>query len=736
MVGGEASLGLWSPKRGLQMNTNAATFPWWSSETVALPANQLIEFKFVICKEGEMTPITWESFQGNRSMNVAVGSPVTMRSTWDDQKSIMVPSPSKLSSEAPASPDSLVPEGGNPMRRTASASQFVVAEMETMKSSINQREPMRRNFSQSLFGVDEPAQAKVESSNGTNGATTKAPAAAAAIAAAVAEAPSGEPRKTVSLKHVSSFSALTEVADSEVKEETWKRHKKEYEPYNLDVPIVIVTSEIAPWSKTGGLGLVALSYSEQFARNGHRTMAVSPKYREYEGIKQIGETRVLINNNQEVVTFWHKFIEYGEGKGCDYIFIGHPSIQRDGGLYNGEDGREYGDNLFRFTLLSAAAMEAPLILNIGGTTYGDKVIFLANDWQAGLVPLYLCYKYRRNKCYMQSRCIYAVHNLGYQGMYPHINASSFFSVEPQAANDLALGNCVNLCKGALICADRVITVSPNYATEIQTKEGGFGLEGFVRGKAHGLRLSGILNGIDDCWNPSIDKKLFRNFDLADFEAGKLHNKVELQRRLGLRQEENVVLVGFVGRLTWQKGVDVLAEIIDWLMTDTGNGVTGRVQLIMMGQGEEKYASALRWAETNFKGRACGYVGFDPAVEHQMMAGCDLFLMPSRYEPCGLPQMYAQRYGTLPVVHATGGLVDSVVDVAKGVDTATGFHIPYMAADKMKEVLYKAMEMYLKRPVDFKTMQRTAMQQDYYWPKAMDEYEKNIDYTLYDPASVR
>lgn len=197
-----------------------------------------------------------------------------------------------------------------------------------------------------------------------------------------------------------------------------------------------------------------------------------------------------------------------------------------------------------------------------------------------------------------------------------------------------------------------------------------------------------------------------------------------------------MLIGFVGRLTWQKGVDVLAEVIRWLMEDTGNGVTGRVQLVMMGNGEERYANNLRWAECTFPGSACGYVGFDPGVEHQVMAGCDLFLMPSRYEPCGLPQMYAQRYGTLPVVHATGGLVDSVKDISHGLEVATGFHIQYMNASKMKEVLFTAMEMCLKRPTEFQQMQRNAMQEDYYWPKAMDEYERNIDFTLYDPPQPR
>lgn len=186
----------------------------------------------------------------------------------------------------------------------------------------------------------------------------------------------------------------------------------------------------------------------------------------------------------------------------------------------------------------------------------------------------------------------------------------------------------------------------------------------------------------------------------------------------------------------QKGVDVLASVVDWLMQDTGNGVTGHAQLIMMGNGDKEYSDILRQLEGRHKGKVCGYVGFDPAVEHQMMAGCELFLMPSRYEPCGLPQMYSQAYGTLPVVTATGGLVDSVKDICEGVDVATGFHAWPLSTDKLKEAIYKAAELVLKRPTDFQCMQRTAMQCDYYWPKAMDEYEKNIDRALYEAPTTR
>jgi starch synthase len=279
-------------------------------------------------------------------------------------------------------------------------------------------------------------------------------------------------------------------------------------------------------------------------------------------------------------------------------------------------------------------------------------------------------------------------------------------------------------------------VSPNYAHEIQQPQGGFGLHDFVRAKASSGRAVGILNGIDDAWNPQTDKKIYSNYSVESFVQGKRMNKGALQKELNLEPNPNCVLIGFTGRLTWQKGVDVLGSIIPWLMQDTGNGVTGNCQLIMMGNGERQYADVLRWAEVTYPGKVCGYVGFDPEVEHKIMAGCDLFLMPSRYEPCGLPQMCSQLYGTLPIVTDTGGLHDSVKDISAGLSVATGFHIPHLEQGKVKEVVYKAAELFFKQAADFQAMQMNAMLSDYYWTRAIDEYEKQIDVTLSDYGSFR
>jgi len=740
VVGGPEALGSWSPALSLQLTTTSDTYPVWKSAFIPLASTGAVEYKFLVQREDRKGTARWQDFQGNHHVTPEANMTVEASSDWGraavDVCTVRTEPPVAKRSETTTEKAAAQQEKEEMLMKMAEsgveAASAEVASKCPLAVTIAGREMARRNFSQSLLSLDFEDDAAEAVSDAE-------PAAQVVQLEKEAKQEEEKPERGVSIKHIMSFSALTELADAEEKAEhrKCKKYQSHYDPYNLHVPVVVVTSEVAPFSKTGGLGLVAASYAFEFARNGHRTMVVSPKYNHYENIQYIGETSIRVHDQEQTVKYWHLRKDYSEGGGTDFIFVEHPTIQRDGGPYNDRDGREYPDNLLRFTILSLAAMEAPLILNLNGQgTYGDKVLFLANDWQAGMVPVYLCSKYRINNCYTESRCIYVIHNLGYQGQYHGHDPVRFFGLERKYVGDLMMGKAINLCKGALVYADRVLTVSPHYAKEIQTPEGGFNLQDFVAAKAVSLRLAGILNGIDDCWNPLTDSNLSKNYSVENFEESKALNKSALQGFLDLQQDPDVCLLGFVGRLTWQKGVDVLASVISWLMQDTGNGVTGHVQIIMMGQGQPEYVEKLKWAENNYKGRICGYVGFDPKVEHRMMGGCDLLLMPSRYEPCGLPQMYSQAYGTLPVVHATGGLVDSVKDISEGIDIATGFHVRPLSPDKLKEVLFSAVEMHQKRPADFQRMQRTAMQSDYYWPKAMDEYERQIDTALYECPTVR
>jgi len=519
-----------------------------------------------------------------------------------------------------------------------------------------------------------------------------------------------------------------------------------YGAKHLSTPIVIVSSEIHPWSKTGGLAMVTGSFAYEFAMRGHRTMAVSPYYSRFEGCKMVGRAKVWLDGQEHEVRYYHQRQEYGAGKGCDYVFVDHHSYHRTEGLYGDpKRGGEYEDNLFRFSLLSIAALEAPLVLELAGSTYGQDVCFIANDWQTGLLPVYLLHKYKRSNVYRNARCLMVLHNMGYQGKYrkSRYPCDRFLGLPLEAERVLQgedinyRSDCINLLGAGIQLADRVLTVSPNYALEMQTPDGGHGLHRILREKAGRRRLVGILNGISDEWNPATDPHIPANYSVADFIIAKRKCKAALQKELGLIPDPDVALLGFCGRLCYQKGVHLITEIIPWLMTDTGNGVNGRVQILLMGKGDSNSEDQLRSAEGCYRGRVCSFVGFKAELEHKMMAACDLLLMPSQYEPCGLPQMYAQQYATLPVVHETGGLKDSVrglFDEAHSAKSATGFLFSGFNSNKFMERLYQALDIFHNKKALFKQLQENAIKSDYYWPHAMDEYERQIDLTLEEPPT--
>lgn len=484
--------------------------------------------------------------------------------------------------------------------------------------------------------------------------------------------------------------------------------------------------------------MVASSFAYEFAIRGHRTMAVAPYYSEYKDCQKVGSANVWLNGQDNEVHYYLHRADFGEGKGCDYIFVDHPCYRRPQGLYGDPlRGGEYEDNCFRFTLLSLAAAEAPLVLNLGGSVYGQEVCFITNDWQTGMLPVYLLYKYRRNRTYQKARCIMVLHNLGYQGKYQKsmLPIEEFFGLPPDAAaemdgEDPRFGNdCINLLAAGIKLADSVLTVSPNYAREIQTPDGGAGLQGILREKAYHKRLRGILNGISDEWNPMLDPHIAMAYSEENFEEGKQHCKAALQRELGLAEDPDLCLIGFCGRLCHQKGIHLILESLPWLMNNEGNNVNGFAQVVFMGKGEPSFEKQLHEVEGSYPGRLCSYVGFDPHLEHRMLAGCDILLMPSQYEPCGLPQMYAQQYATLPVVHETGGLKDSVKglwDLHRDASIATGFPFQGFSCDKFKERLYGAMHIFHYRKALWQQLQGNAIREDFYWPQAIDEYEKVID----------
>ena len=519
--------------------------------------------------------------------------------------------------------------------------------------------------------------------------------------------------------------------------------------------IVFVSSEVAPWSKTGGLADVCGSLPQALVARGHRVMVIAPKYQNgsksdvlYEGaFDTCVKAKLGCFGGEQEVGYFHQM-----KNGVDYVFVDHPSFHRKGGLY-GDSYGVYGDNQFRFTLLSHAACEAPLQLPFAecGGYYGQDVVFVANDWHAGLVPTLVASKYRPHGVYKDARTICAIHNILHQGAEPSTTfpnlgvpnewygALEYQYPEHMRAHELDEGRVVNILKGAIATSDRVLTVSQGYAYEITTPEGGQGMEGLLLSRQN--RLDGIANGIDmDEWNPEADADCAAAFTVTDM-SGKLECKRALQKELGLPQRDDVPLMGFIGRLDWQKGPDLLQNALHDMMRED-------VQVVMLGSGLPELEDFMRWAESTYPDKFRGWVGFSVPMAHRITAGCDILLMPSRFEPCGLNQLYAMRYGTLPIAHATGGLKDTITaynafgdadkvlagtaDYNQGEGVGTGWLFKDMNADALMWAVRSACDVYRSEPKMWRAMQTQAMTQDLSWDNAATKWEKVFEWSKIDP----
>ncbi|KAK9802897.1 hypothetical protein WJX73_003216 [Symbiochloris irregularis] len=492
--------------------------------------------------------------------------------------------------------------------------------------------------------------------------------------------------------------------------------------------IVFVSSEVAPWSKTGGLGDVCGSLPPALAARGHRVMVIAPMYKEYKGTKALDLEIEILGTP---ISYYHL-----HERGVDWLFVDNPGcFQRPGGLY-GDTAGTYGDNQYRFALLSQAALEAPLQLQLPGGRYGEDCLFIANDWHASMTAVYLAGKYRPHGVYSDARCILAIHNLRHQGVFPPgtfktlgLPGNWYGSLEwqyPPHQRQGAYeeeGRAINTLKGGIITSDRVCTVSPGYAWEIQTPEGGWGLEGLLRSRAYAL--NGVLNGIDDEeWNPQSDPHIDTQYNGSTFSRGKAANKAALQRELGLPERPDVPLFGFIGRLDYQKGADLILAAAPWLLAQD-------VQLICLGTGESGLEGGMRWLENTYPDKARGWVGFNVPMSHKITAGCDLQLMPSRFEPCGLNQLYAMRYGTVPVAHATGGLRDTVLPFNPWDGTGTGWTFSPCTQEAFTSALANALQTFHAHPDSFHALQQRGLRRDSSWNKAAAEYEQIFEWAKFD-----
>ncbi|GAB2221894.1 hypothetical protein Drorol1_Dr00013088 [Drosera rotundifolia] len=511
--------------------------------------------------------------------------------------------------------------------------------------------------------------------------------------------------------------------------------------------IVFVTSEAAPYSKTGGLGDVAGSLPIALAARGHRVMVVCPRYmhstpqdKVYAGAFD-ADCRIKIHcfGGEQEVAFFHEY-----RAGVDWIFVDHPAYHRPGNPY-GDSFGAFGDNQFRYALLCHAACEAPLVLPLGGYTYGEKCMFLVNDWHAGLVPVLLAAKYRPYGVYRDARSILVIHNISHQGVEPAVTydnlglppewyrALEWVFPEWARCHELDLGEAVNVLKGAIVTADRILTVSQGYAWEITTVEGGYGLDEILTDRK--FFLSGITNGIDTTeWDPSADKHIAAHYSVDDL-SGKVQCKIALQKELGLPQRPDCPLIGFIGRLDYQKGIDLIQSALPELMQDD-------VQLIMLGSGGKQYEEWMRMAESMYKDKFRAWVGFNVPISHRITSGCDILLMPSRFEPCGLNQLYAMRYGTIPVVHCTGGLRDTVETFNPfapgddGTGAGTGWAFSPLSSESMLTALRNAIRTYREHKPSWEGLMKRGMQRDCSWENAALQYEQVFEWAFIDLPYIR
>jgi starch synthase len=475
----------------------------------------------------------------------------------------------------------------------------------------------------------------------------------------------------------------------------------------MPLKVLFVASEVAPFRKTGGLADVAGALPKALRRRDIDVRVVMPLY---QGVRWSDLER--LEGSVNVPMWWgtaRAAVRLGKLPGSEVpIYFLEYNRYFDRPYLYGPPGDAYPDNLERFTFLSRGALELSKAIGF------EPDVVHAHDWQTALLPVYLN-TVEWAKPLHGSASVFTIHNLAYQGNFEggamfitglgreHYNPSEF-----EHFGDL------NLMKAAVAHSTMLSTVSPTYAREIQTPDFGFGLDGVLAARGHDLR--GILNGIDvEEWNPAKDPHLVAPFDARRL-AAKAKSKVALQEEMGLPALPDRPLFGIIGRLTPQKGFDILAHALDRLLA-------WDLQMVLLGTGDQDaerfFASASMAAGEKFRAT----IGFDNALAHRIEAGCDYFLMPSRFEPCGLNQMYSLRYGTLPIVRATGGLVDTVQNYDETTGGGTGFLFNDLTPDSLANTVGWALSTHFDRPKHITAMRKRAMAQDFSWERAAADYER-------------
>ena len=472
--------------------------------------------------------------------------------------------------------------------------------------------------------------------------------------------------------------------------------------------VLLATSELNPYSKTGGLADMVSALAGSVARSGIRVSVVTPLYRgiaaAHPGIDPT-PWRLTVPMGGSLVE--GRFHRREVAPNLTLWFVEQPGFFNRSGLY-AEGIMDHADNAARFLFLSRAA------LMLARHLPDPPRILHCHDWQTGLIPLLLRHAQVHEGWAQAPRTVFTIHNLAFQGSFP----ASGWGLTGLPSNWLHLESAlhfdrINFMKAALTQAHAITTVSPTYAREILTPEHGCGLEGLLLKRYKDL--SGILNGVDtEEWSPESDPALPARFSAAD-PTGKADCKAALQRELDLPQAAGVPLLANISRLTDQKGSSLIIEAVRLLI-----GAGESLQLAVLGSGERALENAFRNLAQRFPDRVAARIGFDPGLSHRIEAGADFYLMPSRFEPCGLNQLYSLRYGAIPVVRATGGLQDSVVDPREDAARATGIKFTPYTAESLQRAILKALALW-QEPAWLRHIRHNGMTADFSWEKQSAEY---------------
>ena len=468
--------------------------------------------------------------------------------------------------------------------------------------------------------------------------------------------------------------------------------------------VLYVTAECWPFIKKGGLGDVAYALPKSLKKEGVDVRVIMPKYSNIptylkDKFKPVAEFSVKVGWRNQYCG-----IESMELDGITFYFIDNEFYFKRSdqpSIYG------HGDDPERFAFFTNAVLAAIEKLNF----YPD--VMNLNDWHTGMIPLMLKENYGHLRKYKNIKTVYTIHNLQYQGIFNKEILGNIFDLSYDHFNngDIEFYGNVNFMKAGIVFADEVTTVSKTYAKEIQTEFYGEGLDGLL--KANAYKLEGILNGIDyDLNNPATDNAIFVNFDVNCIEK-KLENKKKLQEILGLEVNPDIPLVGIVSRLTSQKGLDLINYMMPEIMSEN-------LQMVVLGTGEHQYQSMFNYYNSNFSDKLSARITFDTAFAQQIYAACDIFLMPSLYEPCGIGQMLAMRYGSIPIVRETGGLKDTVMPYNKFTGEGNGFSFANYNAHEMFFTLQKAIKLYQDKNI-WNNLIINAMNTDNSWKKSAQDY---------------